>query len=166
MSTSAVPAILYTLRELVAAAVPATVTRTVDGATVTSDRQVLLGAAQQADDTREAVYVGWSADPNDLTMARFAQAWAGLGAKRKNEPVTVPCSVVVWSGDDDPGALAVLLDAAFVLFGLVETALRTDPGLGRPGPFVASIVDGQVVPDLAAGRLRLPFTVSVTYSRI
>lgn len=154
MSTSAVPAVLYTLRDLLTTAV------------ATADREVVLGARPEGSDVRQRLYVGWSGDLSDLTMARFTQAWAGLGAKRKNEPVEVPCAAVAWTGDDEDTVLDELLAVVFVLFGLAETALRADPGLGRPGPFVASITSAQVVPDLTAGRVRLPFTISVTFSRI
>ena len=152
---SAVPTVLRKIRDVITAGIPAA-----------TDLEVLFGPRVQGDDTPRTVWIGWGGDPGDLTMARFTQDWAGLGAKRKNEPVQIPCCVAFWSGDDDPGALDVLLDGVDALFGLVETALRTDPGLGRPGPFVVSVSAGELVPDLAAGLLRLPFTVSVTYSRI
>lgn len=158
MSTSSVPAVLFALRDLLTTA-----------AAADANLEVVFGAKPERSDISRRIYVGWSSDA-DPTMVRFVQGWAGLGARRKNEPFDVPCAVVVWSGDVDgvdlDAVFADMLTDLFVIFGVVENALRPDPGLGRPGPFVAGITQGSVVPELDQGRLRLPFTVSITQSRI
>lgn len=125
--------------------------------------RLLLDGPQVAGDADtdigDAVYVGWWGDPNDFTAADFAQTWRGLGARAKDESIPVRCVCVYWDGEDDPASIKARRDAVLTTFGLVETALRADPGQGQPGPSIYAVESGALVQP--PGSARLPFIASV-----
>lgn len=68
-------------------------------------------------------------DPDDLTPlgAESAQEWAGLGAQRKNELLSIPCVARAWSGAND---IASARASAFAILAAVEDVVRGDASLG------------------------------------
>lgn len=61
---------------------------------------------------------------------RTVQTWNGLGAKTRQEQLTITCAVGSSTGNDETG-LKGRRDAALALLAAIETALRADPGLGN-----------------------------------
>ncbi len=55
------------------------------------------------------------------------QDWAGLGAMRKNELLTVPCTGRAWLGDSDVRAARA---AAFAILAGAEEVVRANASLG------------------------------------
>lgn len=72
------------------------------------------------------VIVGGTPDP-DTDAASLDQAWAGLGAKARDETGEITCAVVSQSGGTN---LKTHRDRALVILGELETAIRADPTLG------------------------------------
>jgi len=72
------------------------------------------------------VVVGGAPDP-DADAASLEQAWAGLGAKSRDETGEITCAVVAQSGGTvhKPSR-----DRVLVILGELETAIRSDPTLG------------------------------------
>lgn len=150
MSTSRVPAVIDALVGLLEPAV--VVPR------LLFDGPVLEGDAST--DDGDAVYVGWSGDLEDFTAAELEQEWAGLGALRRNETITIRGCCVRWSGDDDPAAIKLRRDAVATTFGLVETALRGAVDLGLPNqPTIGHVAEGALIQEPL--RARIPWTVSL-----
>lgn len=88
-----------------------------------------------------AVYVGLG-DPDSDQIAEAAsanQVWAWLGHSQRDEPITVHCRIVCWSGDSDPAAMKRERDAAFATFETIGAAMQADPTLGAP--FVLNVTD-------------------------
>lgn len=56
------------------------------------------------------------------------QEWAGLGALRKNEMLTIPHTARAWTGDADVRAAR---RAAFEILGAVEDIVRANTSLGN-----------------------------------
>lgn len=110
MSTSRWPAVVDAL----VTAATATTVETWDGPKTTGV------------DPLEVIIVGGTEDPAD-DGGDVDQEWAGLGAKAKDEHGTVTVAVIVQTGDD---SVKVNRDRAFVILGLLETAVRADPTLG------------------------------------
>lgn len=162
--TSRIPATVTGLIALFTAALPTPATQ-----------EVVRGPMPEGDDVGQRVYVTWDGDraglatPGaDVPAVDFGQEFRGLGAGRKTEQFDVRCAVVCWSGDDDPAALAVLVDQAYALHGVVELALRgLVPGpagvapLGLPLPAKVSLVSGQLLQAPGGGRVRIPSLVHV-----
>lgn len=151
MSTSQVPAILDGLVTAFGAVVTGT-------SGTLGPRAVVDGPTPEAENAKDVVFVGFGGDPADLVSVDTTEAFAGLGAGRKAEMVTVRCAVVCWSGDDQIRALRL---AAYVTFGLVQTALRADLTVGRPNPTIGALTSTVLVQE-SGRRVRLPFTVTVT----
>jgi hypothetical protein len=151
MSTSRVPATLEALVALFAAA------PTLGGAGV----EIIDGPMVTGDPLREAVYVGYDGDPDgDFESVTFAQEWAGLGARAKDETFTVTCAVSVWSGSTKVVPMRV---RAFEVLGEVETTLRAEPSLGLPPPTVVAMASGSLVQSQRGSGLecRIPFQIAV-----
>jgi len=68
-------------------------------------------------------------EPEDApsTTATAQQSWAGLGAQRKDEMLSVPCTARASSGDSSFRALRAV---AFEIFAAVETIVRANASLG------------------------------------
>lgn len=62
-----------------------------------------------------------------LTAASSRMKWAGLGAKSRDEEITIMCAAWAWTGED---SLAVPRLRAYALFAEVEALLYADPSLG------------------------------------
>lgn len=114
----------------------------------------------------ELVVVGFDADPEgDFEAASTTQAWAGIGAKRKNEDIQVTCAILVRSGST---RVKPLRDRVFAIFGIAEAVVRADPSLGLPPPTVCAITDTSFrTPQTSRGiEGRLLFTLAATPTRI
>lgn len=120
MTTSRIPNLLDGLVTMFTAALPSV--------------QVIDGPYQQAP-TGDFLCVGWS--PDDDTAATGDQAWAGLGARHKDEQVDVVCYLDAASGSAGQTDVKSRRDSAYVLLAAVEDALRADPqvngSLTNPG---------------------------------
>lgn len=62
-----------------------------------------------------------------LTAASSRIEWTGLGAKSRNEHITVLCAAWAWTGED---LVSVPRATAYDLVAAVEAALFADPSLG------------------------------------
>lgn len=122
------------------------------------------------DPLQKAVGIGWDGneDGDYAATVDWGQTWAGLGAKRKDEKFGILGFVSVWNGDSTPASVKQRRDEAFALLQLVETTLITDPGLGRPQPFVAGFSSGQLFQEAGPyGRqARIAFVVEIDHARI
>lgn len=74
----------------------------------------------------EFCFVGGTEVPGEQAV-HVSIAWAGLGAKARNETGTVTCVLIVQSGATN---IKTDRDRVFVLFGLFEAAVVADPTLG------------------------------------
>lgn len=109
-----------------------------------------------------ALWVGYDGDPGGEFQAVIQDsAWAGLGAKARDEEFVVRCAATVLIGDDDVDAAVALAEQ---IVGAAETALRGDPSLGQtPPPFQAAITAQQlfIEPTPPGTQVRVPFDVGV-----
>lgn len=62
-----------------------------------------------------------------LTAASSRIEWRGLGAKSRDEHITVLCAAWAWTGED---AVSVPRASAYALVAQVEAILFADPSLG------------------------------------
>lgn len=62
-----------------------------------------------------------------LTAASSRIKWAGLGAKSRDEEISVLCAAWAWTGED---RMSVPRATAYELVAAVEAALFADPSLG------------------------------------
>lgn len=84
-------------------------------------------------DTREIVAIGGTTSSE--------QTWAQLGARRRDEDYRIEVAIMVTT----PGqSQQKATERAFELLGVIENALRTDPGLGLEGVICAEVADPQV----------------------
>lgn len=146
--SSRVPAVLDALVALFRAELDDDVTVT-DGPLVTDDT------------LRNVVCVGWDGDDTgDGQAVEWAQQYQGLGAPVKDERIQVTCVAICWDGDDDMTATRTRL---YVLFALIEAALRADKSLGFASPTVVSIVGGRLHQEATADgmQVRLPFVIDI-----
>ncbi len=119
----------------------------------TSVQHVFDGPPLTSESLTEYVIVGGTNDADD-DAGEFAQTWAGLGAKAKDETGEVTCAVLVQTGDDGVKAAR---DRALVIFGEIETAVRADPTL-------AVLVSGWL--NLSAGRVSQRRNANGLYARL
>lgn len=61
------------------------------------------------------------------TSGSSQQSWAGLGAQRKNEQLSIPCVIRTWNGD---GSVRDARASAFAVLGAVEDIVRGQADLG------------------------------------
>lgn len=96
------------------------------------------GVTQEYPD--RALFVGFNGgDDGVMQTATSSQTWAGLGANKKNERITIPNLIVVERGDANA---ADLRGEAFAIFADIEAALIADPSLGMsPTVVVAGIAE-------------------------
>lgn len=122
--------------------------------------QVRLGPVITGDPA-DAVWVGFDGDPDgEYRAANRTAEWAGLGARKRDEDITVDCAITALLGS---GSVADALARIQTLFDLIEDDLRADPSLAiTPTPLVAAVDDGSLwmTPTTAGLEPRLMFTVS------
>lgn len=115
-------------------------------------------------DYGDAVYVGYDADPEaaEFKAADLSQEWAELGARRRNEDLSIVCAAVVLQGADATSWKPVR-DAIFAMYDKAGQALRAAPGLSQAPPFVVEILFGSLFqePGPQGFQARIVFTVHV-----
>lgn len=150
MATSRVPDLIDALVAALDASADLSTVKVVDGPLVTDS------AAQ------EWVFVGYDGDDQgDFTTATTQQAWAGIGAKKKNEDITLTCAVLVQRGSTDVRSCRV---RTFEIFAAVEDVLRADPSLGFPAPTICAVAENTFHTEQTSSGVqgRIPFTVTCT----
>jgi hypothetical protein len=133
-------------------------------ASVTALVTVYDGPVITGDTPETAVFVGYDADPGGpmAAVANWTQAWAALGAQRKDEQFDVLCAIVSWSGDVDvPTRRAAAVAALQVVGDTLRAAVNI--GLGLPQPTIAAFTVGGLFQEQGPNGLqvRIPFTVTV-----
>lgn len=85
-----------------------------------------------SDDPGDYLMVGVS-DPDASPPQAFEarQAWAGIGARARDEEGTVNCAALSWNGD---ASAKKARDGVKAITQAVEDALRADPNLGGAVP--------------------------------
>ncbi|MGZ0231115.1 hypothetical protein [Streptomyces sp. CPS1] len=109
---------------------------------------------------KEWVFVGYDGDPEgDFITSTTQQDWAGIGAKKKSEDITLTCAVVVQRGSTDVRACRI---RTFEVFAAVEDVLRADPSLGFPSPTICAVAENtfHTEQDSNGVQGRMPFTVT------
>lgn len=150
MASSRVPALIDALVPALQASADLGTVKVVDGPLVSDS------AAQ------EWVFVGYDGDEDgDFATATAQQEWAGLGAKKKNEEITLTCAILVQRGSTDVRSCRV---RTYEVFAAVEAVLRADPSLGFPTPTVCAVSEHSFHQEQTADGIqgRLPFTVTCT----
>lgn len=154
MTTSRVPATIDALVTIFKAAQGDT-WKTYDGPPVTGD-------------FTDAVFVGYDANPDSefQSVANHVQAWAGLGKGARSETFSVVCGISVLVGDENGQKPA--RDKAYLILEALGAALRTDPSLGQPPPFVASLMPNEMFTESTTSgfEVRIPFSVDIQISRV
>ncbi|MCT9932449.1 hypothetical protein N5079_19800 [Planotetraspora sp. A-T 1434] len=147
-TTSRAPAVIDALVALLQAAPGLSGVTVFDGPTVT------------AASIRDLITVGWDGDDDNDEAVQSDQAWAGLGAKSKDETLLITCAAIAWRGETD---VKPVRDRAYALVGEVETALRSDPSLGFPPPTTVAFATGNAYQRQTDGgaEARVVFTVAV-----
>lgn len=118
-----------------------------------------------ADDSlTEAITVGHDGDDESSDVGSFTQDFrttGGAGAAR-DEEITIPCAIIVDSGDV---AVSPIRARAFAIFAQVENVLRGSVQVGQ-GPAVCYVnIEGgscQLVQDEHGAQFRILFTLNVT----
>lgn len=150
MASSRVPALIDALVAALQASVDLSGVNIVDGPLVSNSAAA------------EWVFVGYDGDPGGEGQATSTQQqWAGIGAKAKNEEISLTCAVLVRSGSTD---VKPLRDRAYQIFAAAEAVVRADPALTLPPPTVCDISDHNFFAEQTAQGLqgRLPFTITCT----
>ncbi|MEU0039108.1 hypothetical protein, partial [Streptomyces sp. NPDC006333] len=111
---------------------------------------------------REWVFVGYDGDDEgDFITAATIQEWAGLGAKKKSETITLTAAVLIQRGSIDVRSCRI---RTYEVLAAIEDVLRADPSLGFPTPTICALTEStfhtEQTPDGVQGRL--PFTVTCT----
>lgn len=91
-----------------------------------------------------------------ISSATFSQDWGELGARRRDEDLTVACELVVRDGNSD---MVTLRQVAHTLLSAVETALRTDFTLSIGQLMWCHIVSAEV----KQGQTTRGATISVSF---
>lgn len=115
------------------------------------------------DDYSDALFIGYDGDTHGERESVITdQQWAGLGAKKRTETITIICSAVAVSGD------GTALDARTRVYNLmasVENTLRTDPSMAQtPTPFIAAVTAPRLLYDwleMTGLQARLTFSVHI-----
>lgn len=120
-TTTRVPAVIdYLVNTFTAAATIGAATPPV----AVYDGPVTTGAPSQL-----VLWVGLQ-DPDAVTApvgAESQEEWVGLGARQRNEYLTVHCVAEAWAGGTDVRSVRV---AAYDIVAAVEVILQADPTLG------------------------------------
>lgn len=99
------------------------------------------------------------------TGATSHQVWKGLGARTRDEMVTVTCAVGASSGTADARGFKPVRDRALANLAAVETVLRADPSLGSITQGAAEISDADLhySKDSQGLEASLVFTITVPF---
>lgn len=90
--------------------------------------QVLDGPTVADDAAGLVLWVGVdNPDVNAVDASTANQTWAGLGALRKNELLSIPCAARAWNGTNDVRSARA---AAFAILAAVEDIVRANANLG------------------------------------
>lgn len=151
MATSTIPAVIaylvatFTQASTLGQASPPV--RVYDGPTTTGEAaQLVLWVGIEDPD---------SDDPQQAAITE--QTWAGLGAQRRDELLTVNCVAEAWDGAD---ALPNTRDAAYGIVAAVENLLRADVYLGQNVLFAGVSPEGLIQKTTEKGVLaRVPFRI-------
>lgn len=65
---------------------------------------------------------------DDEEAGRGVAQWSGIGTKRRDEQLNIPCAIGSSSGNAE-SSMKPRRDRAFALLDLVDGALRADPGI-------------------------------------
>lgn len=145
---SRAPAVVDAILGLVTAAAPADV-RVFDGPLADGD-------------PADAIHIGYDADPDVLGDAvTSSQTWAGLGAKRRDETVTVTGAIYLLNGAADMKAARV---RGYQLLAVVEDAIHPAPSMGLSAPTWAGVTSSRLlyIPSEDTGlEVWLGFTITV-----
>lgn len=126
---SRAPQVLDAILSRVRAAAPADV-RVFDGPMVDGD-------------PADAIHIGYNADPEATAQAvRATSAWAGLGAKKRDETIVVTGAIYLLNGAADVAAARV---RGYALLAVVESAIHPDPAMGLPSPTRAGVTDSELI---------------------
>jgi hypothetical protein len=113
-------------------------------------------------DPGNAIYIGYNGNPEDEGEAGTSQQeWAGLGAKKRDENLTVTGAIVITNGD---GNAKVARDAAYAQLTLVEGAIHPAPAVGMSAPTWMGVTSHRLVYvlDTEVGlQAWLPFVITV-----
>ena len=94
-------------------------------------------------DTTEAIHIGYDADPDGSGEAVASdQAWAGLGARARDETLLVTNGIHVYQGDANVKAAR---DRAYQLLAIVENAIHTSPAMQLTPPTWAGVSSHRLV---------------------
>lgn len=149
MATSAVPAAMAALLDILRTAPALADVRIVDGPEATNLTE------------RRRIYVGWA--PGADQAVDLEQQFADSGARRRDEDFSITCYAETRAGDKD---MALQRNAVFTLVAAVEDALRaTDAAPTAPtlnGTVLwAHLTAGALIQDQTSGALAgLMFTIS------
>jgi hypothetical protein len=145
---SKVPVVLPALLTLVRAA-PLTAVQIYDGPFATGDPS-------------DAIHIGYDGDPDSDTEAVTSdQAWAGLGAKSRDETITITSAVYLLNGAAD---VATARARGYELLAAVEEAIHPLPAMGLTPPTWAGVTNSSLIyiPTATAGlELWLRFWITV-----
>jgi hypothetical protein len=109
-----------------------------------------------------AFFVGYDGDPaGDFRAVNGSSAWAGLGAKARDEVFEIVCSITLIDGAGDVSGATV---DVFAIHALFEAALRNNPSLGQTPRLTAAVVGGELftMPHPSGLQVRLVFSVQVS----
>ena len=113
-------------------------------------------------DFSDALYLGYDADPlGERKASESTTTWAGIGAKKRDEVITIFGAAIAISGDGIPKDAR---DRAYAILAAAEQLLRNDPSMAQPPPFVASISNTQLFWDWLENlglQARLAFQIDV-----
>lgn len=130
MSTSRIPAAVVAFKTLAATALPSL--------------DIRQGIPPVSDPVRGLyVLAGFEGDTVDTAPVDASQAWAGNGARARNEDFSIPCVLFRRTGNSDQATAVAEMNAVFTDFAALETALRGDPTLGG----IAQINGGAEIAD-------------------
>lgn len=113
-------------------------------------------------DPGNAIYIGYNGNPEDEGEAGTSQQeWAGLGAKKRDENLTITGAIVITNGD---GNAKIARDAAYVQLALVEGAIHPSPAVGMSAPTWMGVTSHRLVyvlDEQVGLQAWLPFVISV-----
>lgn len=111
------------------------------GAGLGSAVTVYDGPEPRAEDQAQILVVGWTED-DDTTDA--PQSFGPMATTRpRNQEITVPCLLRLWTGDVDATAIRAARVSVYALFATVESVIRTNPNLSLS--MVTSYLRTQIV---------------------
>lgn len=118
------------------------------------------------DDYQSAIFVGYDGggDMSTFTSATGEQDWGPMGNRSRDETIHVSCAAVSLAQDSTANPVKAARDAALALFTTASQSARSDPSLGRPGPFlVAGLVWRELFtePTTSGIQCRLVFDVLI-----